>query len=203
MKAGASSQDSTTRRAESGRVASDTEVLLLEVLLVARTPNERFKKWIDMVLLKEQSYKKVRHDSRIALVHAFHSRALSPLALPCTCLQLGPDWPVPSAWSARGLVLKVVAEALTQELQVLGAAAGAMYEGRGSGQVEALLPATYLAYCVIPRFPVSVRAMLWHECRFLGFFWHDNCNVDYGKQHCLACLRQAPVRFARMNNKLQ
>eukprot|EP00965_Chrysotila_dentata_P051755 1718239-Pleurochrysis_carterae.AAC.1 len=87
---------------------------------------------MDTILPEEQSYSKIPHAHR-----ATQCFSLLRSSLPCACSQLEPDWPVPAAWpAARGLVRTKVAEALTQELQVLEAAAKVMRERKRSGRAD-------------------------------------------------------------------
>uniref|UniRef100_A0A7S4BPN4 Uncharacterized protein n=2 Tax=Chrysotila carterae TaxID=13221 RepID=A0A7S4BPN4_CHRCT len=101
-------------------MATDTEVLMLGVLLVARAPGPELQEWIDTVLREEQEY-----------------------------LRLGAEaWVMPAkqaAWRPKGLVHMLVARCLTQELDVLEAAACVMHAGVRQGQVAWQLPASVLS----------------------------------------------------------
>eukprot|EP00965_Chrysotila_dentata_P255171 6212125-Pleurochrysis_carterae.AAC.6 len=167
MQTGDPPQDTSGWRAASGQRAIDTEVLLITaVLLIARAPDDDLAAWVGSVLcIEEQRYYTevgdVLCDAPLLCIHCTrilyaYLNAVCALACSTSCcirpafINLAP--PITGFWAPKGGMRRLATECLTQEVDVLEAAAVVMYEGVRAGQVACLLPASALSsYVWCPR----------------------------------------------------
>eukprot|EP00965_Chrysotila_dentata_P071090 2349531-Pleurochrysis_carterae.AAC.1 len=106
--AGTPASCASTWRAEAGTTATETQVLVMALLLAGRAPEKKLDKFISSLLMEEDNFEQAG----------------------------GCNWAPPSkgCWNSQGLMHRLVAYSLSQEADVLGAMAVVLHKGESAGQ---------------------------------------------------------------------